>query len=118
MKVYNGEIIDKFERFSNLYEWLLEMIINLMYIIDDMLVDVFEIEEVFIEFKEWVGDVIFVVYNVLFDMGFIDMGYECFGFGLLMNGVIDILELFCMINIEYGKYGLNFLVKKYGVELM
>lgn len=116
--MYNGEIIDKFECFSNLYERLFEIIINFIYIIDDMLIDVFEIEEVLIEFKEWVGDVIFVVYNVLFDMGFIDIGYERLGFGFFINGVIDIFEFLCIINIEYGKYGLNFFVKKYGVELM
>ena len=35
-----------------------------------------EIEEVLTEFKEWVGDAIFVAHNASFDMGFIDTGYE------------------------------------------
>ncbi|PDB42059.1 PHP domain-containing protein, partial [Listeria monocytogenes] len=37
VKVHNGEIIDKFERFSNPHERLSETIINLTHITDDML---------------------------------------------------------------------------------
>ena len=58
VKVKDGEIIDKFERFSNPHEKLSETIINLTHITDDMLVDAPEIEEVLTEFKEWVGDAI------------------------------------------------------------
>ncbi|HDF0195120.1 TPA: PolC-type DNA polymerase III [Staphylococcus aureus] len=117
VKVHNGEIIDKFERFSNPHERLSETIINLTHITDDMLVDAPEIEEVLTEFKEWVGDAIFVAHNASFDMGFIDTGYERLGFGPSTNGVIDTLELSRTINTEYGKHGLSFLAKKYGVEL-
>ena len=39
VKVKDGEIIDKFERFSNPHEKLSETIINLTHITDDMLVD-------------------------------------------------------------------------------
>ena len=117
VKVKDGEIIDKFERFSNPHEKLSETIINLTHITDDMLTDAPEIEEVLTEFKEWVGDAIFVAHNASFDMGFIDTGYERLGFGPSTNGVIDTLELSRTINTEYGKHGLNFLAKKYGVEL-
>ncbi|RIL73234.1 PolC-type DNA polymerase III [Staphylococcus devriesei] len=117
VKVHDGEIIDKFERFSNPHEKLSETIINLTHITDDMLTDAPEIDEVLTEFKEWVGDAIFVAHNASFDMGFIDTGYERLGFGPSTNGVIDTLELSRTINTEYGKHGLNFLAKKYGVEL-
>ena len=110
VKVHN-EIIDKFERFSNPHERLSETIINLTHITDDMLTDAPEIEEVLTEFKEWVGDAIFVAHNASFDMGFIDTGYERLGFGPSTNGVIDTLELSRTINTEYGKHGLNFLAK-------
>ncbi len=46
-------------------------------------VDAPEIEEVLTEFKEWVGDAIFVAHNASFDMGFIDTGYERLGFGTI-----------------------------------
>ncbi|WP_409327827.1 PolC-type DNA polymerase III [Staphylococcus pseudoxylosus] len=117
VKVKDGEIIDKFERFSNPHERLSETIKNLTHISDDMLVDAPEIEEVLTEFKSWVGDAIFVAHNASFDMGFIDTGYEHVGIGASTNGVIDTLELSRTINTEYGKHGLNFLAKKYGVEL-
>ena len=100
VKVKDGEIIDKFERFSNPHEKLSETIINLTHITDDMLVDAPEIEEVLTEFKEWVGDAIFVAHNASFDMGFIDTGYERLGFGPSTNGVIDTLELSRTINTE------------------
>ncbi|MCS4486281.1 PolC-type DNA polymerase III [Staphylococcus americanisciuri] len=117
VKVRDGEIIDKFERFSNPHEKLSETIKNLTHINDDMLRDAPEIETVLTEFKEWVGDAIFVAHNASFDMGFIDTGYERLGFGPSTNGVIDTLELSRTINTSYGKHGLNFLAKKYGVEL-
>ena len=79
VKVKDGEIIDKFERFSNPHERLSETIKNLTHISDDMLVDAPEIEEVLTEFKSWVGDAIFVAHNASFDMGFIDTGYEHVG---------------------------------------
>lgn len=118
VKVKDGEIIDKFERFSNPHEKLSETIINLTHITDDMLVDAPEIEEVLTEFKEWVGDAIFVAHNASFDMGFIDTGYERLGFGPSTNGVIDTLELSRTINTEYGKHGLNFLVKNMALNLL
>ena len=117
VKVEDGEIVDKFERFSNPHERLSETIKNLTHITDDMLVDAPEIDEVLTEFKEWVGDAIFVAHNASFDMGFIDTGYESVGLGESTNGVIDTLELSRTINTEFGKHGLNFLAKKYGVEL-
>ena len=117
VKVQEGEIIDKFERFSNPHERLSETIKNLTHITDDMLVNAPEIETVLTEFKAWVGDAIFVAHNASFDMGFIDTGYEKTGLGASTNGVIDTLELSRTINTEYGKHGLNFLAKKYGVDL-
>ncbi|TDL97761.1 PolC-type DNA polymerase III [Macrococcus brunensis] len=117
VKVQNGEIIDKFESFSNPGELLNETIKQLTGITDDMLVDAPPIEDVLPRFKEWVGDAIYVAHNASFDMGFIDTGYDRLGLGASENGVIDTLELSRTINTELGKHGLNFLAKKYGVEL-
>lgn len=117
VKVKNGEIIDKFERFSNPGERLNETIKSLTGITDDMLVGAPPIEEVLTDFKEFVGDAVYIAHNASFDMGFIDTGFERLGFGATKNAVIDTLELSRTINTEYGKHGLNFLAKKYGVEL-
>mgnify|MGYP002759787590 CR=1 FL=1 len=117
VKVKDGEIVDKFERFSNPGERLNETIKNLTGITDDMLVDAPPIEEVLSDFRDFVGDAIYIAHNASFDMGFIDTGFERLGYGATTNGVIDTLELSRTINTEMGKHGLNFLAKKYGVEL-
>lgn len=117
VKVKNGEVIDKFERFSNPGEKLSELIKELTGITDDMLVGAPDISDVIRDFKEWVGDAIFVAHNASFDMGFIDEAYGKEGFGKSTNGVIDTLELSRTINTKMKKHGLNILAKKYNVDL-
>lgn len=117
VKVKNGEIIDRFERFSNPNEPLTETIKEITGITDDMLVDAPPISEVITDFKEWVGDAIFVAHNASFDMGFIEAAYQKEGLGSYQNGVIDTLELSRTINTDFKKHGLNILAKKYNVEL-
>ena len=117
VKVKNGEVIDKFERFSNPGEKLSELIKELTGITDDMLVGAPDISSVITDFKEWAGDAIFVAHNASFDMGFIDEAYEKEGFGKSTNGVIDTLELSRTINTKMKKHGLNILAKKYNVDL-
>lgn len=117
VKVKNGEIIDKFERFSNPGEKLSELIKELTGITDDMLVGAPDISDVIRDFKEWTGDAIFVAHNASFDMGFIDEAYGKEGFGQSTNGVIDTLELSRTINTKMKKHGLNILAKKYNVDL-
>jgi DNA polymerase-3 subunit alpha (Gram-positive type) len=117
VKVRNGEIIDRFERFSNPNEPLTETIKEITGITDNMLVDAPPIKEVITDFKEWVGDAIFVAHNASFDMGFIEAAYQKEGFGSYTNGVIDTLELSRTVNTDFKKHGLNILAKKYNVEL-
>ncbi|WP_020008645.1 PolC-type DNA polymerase III [Salinicoccus albus] len=116
-KVQNGEIIDRFERFSNPGEKLTETIKEITGITDDMLADAPDISAVIREFKEWVGDAIFVAHNASFDMGFIEAAYQREGIGAYTNGVIDTLELSRTINKDFKKHGLNILAKRYNVEL-
>ncbi|AKG73789.1 PolC-type DNA polymerase III [Salinicoccus halodurans] len=117
VKVRNGEIVDRFERFSNPNEPLTETIKEITGITDDMLVGAPPIDEVITDFKEWVGDAIFVAHNASFDMGFIEAAYKQVGLESYTNGVIDTLELSRTINKEFKKHGLNILAKKYNVEL-
>ncbi len=58
-----------------------------------------------------------VAHNAWFGIWASSIRNERLGFGPSTNGVIDTLELSRTINTEYGKHGLNFLAKKYGVEL-
>lgn len=117
VRVKNGEIIDKFERFSDPGEKLTETIKELTGITDDMLRGQPPISEVIREFKEWVGDAVFVAHNASFDMGFIQAAYRKENLGDYENSVIDTLELSRTINTDMKKHGLNILAKKYNVEL-
>ncbi|SDK24219.1 PolC-type DNA polymerase III [Lacicoccus qingdaonensis] len=117
VKVKGGEIIDRYEAFSNPNEPLTETIKEITGITDDMLTDAPPISEVITEFKEWVGDAIFVAHNASFDMGFIEAAYQKENLGSYENGVIDTLELSRTVNTDFKKHGLNILAKKYNVEL-
>lgn len=116
-KIVNGEIIDEFSTFVNPHQKLSQTIINLTKIEDHDLKDAPELETVIKEFKEFVGDAIFVAHNASFDMGFIQAAYRLHDLGEYKNSVIDTLELSRTINTESKKHGLNTLAKKYNVDL-
>ncbi|CAM4078739.1 PolC-type DNA polymerase III [Abyssicoccus albus] len=117
VKVHNGEIIDKFERFSDPHEPLSDTTINLTGITDDMVQGAPEIEEVLQDFKEFSEGCIFVAHNAEFDMGFIDSWYVKSGMDKTTHPVIDTLELSRRMNTSMSKHGLNVLAKHYNVEL-
>lgn len=115
VKMKNGEIIDKFEVFIDFGYLFFVIIINLIGIIDDMVKGFDLIDVVLKRFKEWSGDDIFVVYNVFFDMGFINIVYEKVGLEKVENVVVDILELVCFFYLYFKNYCLNILIKKFNI---
>jgi len=117
VKVKDGEIIERFERFSNPHQPLSETIINLTGITDDMLVDAPEVEEVLKEFKDFMGNDILVAHNASFDMGFINQGFIKAGLPEATNPVIDTLELGRFILPQLKSHRLNVLCKYYNIEL-
>src|SRR5699024_11962781 len=76
VKMYQGEIIDRFERFANPHQALSDTIIRITGITDDMLVDAPEVGDVLEEFHEWVGDSVLVAHNATFDIGLLNQGNE------------------------------------------
>ena len=76
VKMKNGNIIDKFERFANPHHPLSATTIELTGITDDMVRNAPEIEEVIKDFNEFIGDSILVAHNATFDMGFLYEGYR------------------------------------------
>lgn len=118
VKVYKGEIIDRYESFINPHEPLSEVIKNLTGITDQMLENEREFEEVIPEFRDWVDDGIYVAHNATFDMGFIDTAYTKLGFGPSENPVIDTLEITKVLNKSLKRHNLAALAKHYNVELV
>ncbi|WP_227395507.1 PolC-type DNA polymerase III [Jeotgalibacillus aurantiacus] len=117
VKMKEGEIIDRFERFANPHHALSATTINLTGITDDMVRNAPEIEEVLGDFKEWCEDHTLVAHNASFDMGFLNVGYIRAGMERAKNPVIDTLELARLLHPEMKNHRLNTLAKKFDVEL-
>ena len=117
VKIQDGKVVDKFERFANPHRPLTAKIIELTHITDDMLKDAPEVDDVIREFHEFIGDAIVVAHNASFDMGFLYTAYEKAGIKGVKHPVIDTLELSRLVNPTLKNHRLNTLCKKYGIEL-
>ncbi|MBA4536226.1 PolC-type DNA polymerase III [Bacillus aquiflavi] len=117
VKIHNGEIIDRFERFANPHHPLSATTINLTGITDEMVQNAPEVSQVLSEFRTWVDDAVLVAHNATFDMGFLNVGYKKIGFERAANSVIDTLELARFLYPEMKNHRLNTLAKKFNVEL-
>ncbi|MFE0340398.1 PolC-type DNA polymerase III [Priestia megaterium] len=118
VKMKEGEIIDRFERFANPHHPLSATTIELTGITDDMVQNAPEISEVLRDFHEWMGDSILVAHNASFDMGFLNMGLQKIGLEKAANGVIDTLELGRFLYPHMKNHRLNTLAKKFDIELV
>ncbi|GER69010.1 DNA polymerase III PolC-type [Weizmannia acidilactici] len=117
IKIKNGEVIDRFERFANPGHPLSNTIIELTNITDEMLKDAPDISVVLKEYHEWIGDAILVAHNASFDVGFLNVGLQKIGLPKSNNPVIDTLELGRFLYPDFKNYRLNTLAKKFNVEL-
>src|SRR5699024_4861121 len=117
VKMKNGEIIEKFERFANPHKPLSQTIIDLTGITDEMLKDAPDADQVLQEFHDWIGDEILVAHNASFDIGFINQGFQRIDLEKVKNPVIDTLELGRFILPQLKSHRLNVLCKHYGIEL-
>ncbi|WP_124219978.1 PolC-type DNA polymerase III [Aquisalibacillus elongatus] len=117
VKIYQGEIIDRFERFANPHQKLSQTTIDLTGITDDMVADAPEIEDVMSDFNEWMGNDILVAHNASFDIGFINAAFQRMGIEKVSNPVIDTLELARLLYPELKNHRLNTLCKHLNIEL-
>ncbi len=117
VKIKNGQIIERFERFSNPHRKLTAKIIELTHITDDMLVGQPEIEEVARDFHAFIGDAIVVAHNAAFDLGFLYVAYKKAGLEGIEHPAIDTVELSRLVNPGLKSHGLKNLTKRYNIEL-
>ncbi|SFQ17178.1 DNA polymerase-3 subunit alpha [Psychrobacillus psychrotolerans] len=117
VKMQNGNIIDKFERFVNPHHALSATTIELTGITDDMVQNAPEIEQVIKDFYEFIGDGVLVAHNASFDMGFLYEGYRRTGIDYFSHPVIDTLELARFLHPEMKSHRLGTLTKKFNIEL-
>lgn len=117
VKMKNGQVIDRFDKFINPGHSLSELIINLTSITDDMLKDAPDEATIMKEFMEFAGDAILVGHNVTFDMGFFNATLRRSNMPAISVPVIDTLELSRTIHSEYRNHKLDTLAKKYDINL-
>ncbi|WP_336822505.1 PolC-type DNA polymerase III [Sporosarcina sp. USHLN248] len=117
VKVVNGEIKERFERFANPHHPLSSTTTELTGITDDMVKDAPEVSEVIKDFKEFIGDSIMVAHNASFDMGFFYEASKRAGVHDRNYPTIDTLELARFLYPEMRNHRLNTLAKKFDIEL-
>lgn len=115
VKIYNGEIVDKFSQLINPQKKLSAKIIEVTHITDKMLEGCPVEEEGVKDFIKWVGDLPMVAHNAKFDMSFLAMAYKKYNLGEYQNTVIDTLELSRVMNPSLARHSLSALVKRYDV---
>ncbi|CCQ97944.1 DNA polymerase III (alpha subunit) [[Clostridium] ultunense Esp] len=117
VKMREGEVIDRFERFANPHRPLSAKIKELTHITDEMLAGAPEVGEVLREFRDFMGDAVLVAHNARFDMGFISVGFRREGMGEIGNPVLDTLELARNLLKDLKNHRLDTLSSYYGVTL-
>ena len=117
VKMYKGNVIDKFEALLNPKQQLSQLIIQLTGITDSMLKDAPFEAEVMPKFAEFAKDSILVAHNASFDMGFLNKSYERVGLPEATNPVIDTLELSRFLHPVFKSHRLNTLAKRYKIDL-
>lgn len=117
VKMYQGEIIDRFESFAQPHRPLPQIITDITGITDDMLIGAPEVDDVLKQFHEWMGDSVLVAHNASFDIGFLNQGFKKIEYPQVTNPVIDTLELARYLLPELGNHRLNTLCKHLDVEL-
>lgn len=115
VKLYNGEIIDRFSELINPGRKLPAKITEITHITDEML-EGKDTEEVAMKrFQEWFADLPMVAHNAKFDVSFLEMAYQKYNLGSFNNTVVDTLELSRTLDNNYSRHGLSVLVKRYEV---
>lgn len=116
VKVRNGQIIDRFSAFVNPGISIPSFIVKLTGITDDMVKDAPPIEQVMIEFMEFIQGCVLVAHNANFDVGFIKHNAKIMG-EKVKNPYIDTLELCRQMFPELGRYKLNIVAKHLKIDL-
>ncbi|WP_313234497.1 PolC-type DNA polymerase III [Sporosarcina ureae] len=117
VRVKDGEIVDRFERFANPHHPLSSVTTNLTGITDDMVENAPEVEDVMAEFIEFIGDAVLIAHNASFDMGFFYASCKRAKIETVAYPVIDTLELSRFLYPELRNHRLNTLAKKFDIEL-
>ncbi|MCG0275032.1 MAG: PolC-type DNA polymerase III [Thermosediminibacteraceae bacterium] len=116
VKIYRGEIIDRFHSFVKPRKPISLHVTNLTGIRNDMVEKAPYVEDVISDFLKFIGDDIFVAHNAEFDAGFIRRDSERCGMKF-NNKVLDTLNLSALIFPELKNHRLETIAKKFNINM-
>ncbi len=117
VKMKNGQVLDRFDKFINPHHPLSEQTINLTSITDEMVGAADDEAVVIKQFKEFYGDDPLCGHNVQFDLGFVNAALRRAGLAEITQPVVDTLEVSRLLHPEQNRHTLDSLAKKYNVVL-
>ncbi|MBD5429024.1 PolC-type DNA polymerase III [Lactobacillus sp.] len=117
VKMKNGEVIERFDKFINPHHPLSDATINLTSITDEMVSKADDEATVIKQFKEFYGDRPLCGHNVQFDVGFVNAALRRANLNEISQPVVDTLEVSRLLHPEQSRHTLDSLAKKYNVKL-
>lgn len=117
VKMKNGEVLERFDKFINPHHPLNEQTINLTSITDEMVSAADDEDVVIKQFQDFYGDRPLCGHNVQFDVGFVNAALRRAGLSEITQPVVDTLEVSRLLHPEQNRHTLDSLAKKYNVSL-
>ena len=117
VKMKNGEVLERFDKFINPHHPLSEQTINLTSITDEMVSAADDEDVVIKQFQDFYGDRPLCGHNVQFDVGFVTAALRRAGLSEITQPVVDTLEVSRLLHPEQNRHTLDSLAKKYNVSL-
>ncbi len=117
VKMKNGEVLERFDKFINPHHPLSEQTINLTSITDEMVSAADDEDVVIKQFQDFYGDRPLCGHNVQFDVGFVNAALRRAGLSKITQPVVDTLEVSRLLHPEQNRHTLDSLAKKYNVSL-
>ncbi|MBO4265829.1 MAG: PolC-type DNA polymerase III [Lachnospiraceae bacterium] len=116
VKISAGKITDRFSTFVNPKEPIPHRIEKLTGITDRMVEDAPFINDALAQFRDFVGNAVYVAHNASFDMGFIEAKEEAGGIKREYS-YVDTLGMARLLVPEIARFGLDNLCKFFKVSL-
>ncbi|WP_278953817.1 PolC-type DNA polymerase III [Lactobacillus apis] len=117
VKMKDGEVLERFDKFINPHHALSEQTINLTSITDEMVSAADDEAVVIKQFQDFYGDRPLCGHNVQFDVGFVNAALKRAGLQEITQPVVDTLEVSRLLHPEQTRHTLDSLAKKYNVVL-
>ena len=117
VKMKDGVVLDRFDKFINPHHELSEQTINLTSITDEMVQAADDEAVVIKQFMDFYGDRPLCGHNVKFDVGFVNAALKRCNLPQITQPVVDTLEVSRLLHPEQSRHTLDSLCRKYNVVL-